>query len=308
MRTVFMGSPDFSVPSLKALAHHYNVVAVVTQPDRRAGRGQKRSVCPVKQAAQALAIPVLQPSKLRTPEAVAEVHAFEADLIIVVAYGQILPASILEQPRFGCINVHASLLPRWRGASPIQAAIRAGDDQTGITIMKMDEGLDTGPVLQQTVFPIAENITGGELSVALADLGAAALLETLPPYLAGTLTPRPQPEGHTYAPLLKKADGELDFSLSAEELARQVRAYQPWPGTYFFLDGRRIAVRAVERGTAQPLPPGETVVVDGYPAVSTSSGVLILREIQPAGKKTMHGPDFLRGVKSFAGKSVEKRT
>lgn len=307
MRTIFMGSPDFAVPSLETLAHHYNVVAVVTQPDRRAGRGRKLAACPVKQAAEALELPVLQPSRLRSEESVAQLQDFAADLIVVAAYGQILPASVLDQPRHGCINVHASLLPRWRGAAPIQAAIRAGDTETGITIMKMDEGLDTGPVIKMAAMPITPEITGGELSAALADLGAATLLEALPPYLAGTLIPTPQPEGHTYAPLLKKADGQLDFSHNAEALSRQVRAYQPWPGTYFFLAEQRIAVHAADAVAGQPHPPGTTLIVDNHPAICTTDGALVLREIQPAGKKVMRGPDFLRGAKSFAGQCIEKR-
>ncbi len=296
-----MGSPEFAVPTLRALAEAYPVVGVVTQPDKPAGRGRKPTPPPVKREAQALGIPVMQPRRLRAPEAFEQLQAWQPDLIVVAAYGQILRPNVLELPRYGCINVHASLLPRWRGASPIQHAILHGDEETGITIMVMDEGMDTGPILSQEALPIAADDTAATLSEKLSALGARLLLETLPGYLSGEIQPRPQPEeGVTYAPLLKKADGRLDFSEPAEALARKVRAFNPWPGA--FTEWTRGLLK-VHRAHALAMPsPGEGVrlVVDGKPAIGTAEGVLVLDEVQPAGKKAMPGEVFLRGARGWA--------
>ncbi len=300
-RVVFMGSPAFAVPILEALAAAYPVVGVVTQPDRPAGRGRRLTPPPVKEAAQALGLPVMQPRRLKAPEAVEQLVAWAPDLIVVAAYGQILRPNVLALPRYGAINVHASLLPRWRGASPIQHAILAGDRETGITIMLMDEGLDTGPILSQRSLPIAPEDTAATLSPKLARLGATLLLETLPPYLQGTLQPRPQPEeGVTYAPLLKKEDGRLDFTQPAEVLARQVRAFDPWPGTFMEWAGGRLKVLQAE-ALERPSPgPGRPLVVEGFPAVGTGAGVLLLRRVQPAGRRPMPGDAFLRGAPRWA--------
>ena len=212
-RIVFMGSPDFAIPTLEALAARYSVIGSVTQPDRPAGRGGTLKPPAVKSAALRLGIPVIQPEKLRAPEAMAQLQAWAPDLIVVAAFGQILRPAVLDLPRFGCINVHGSLLPRGRGAAPIQAAILNGDKETGITIMKMDPGVDTGPILSQRAIPIAPDETGGSLFEKMATIGAELLLETLPKYLSGEIQPRPQPEeGATYAPMLKKEDGLLDFT------------------------------------------------------------------------------------------------
>ncbi len=295
-----MGSPAFAVPTLQALAAAYPVVGVVTQPDKPAGRGRKPTPPPVKQAAQALGIPVMQPRRLRNPEAFEQLQAWQPDLIVVAAYGQILRPNVLALPRYGCINVHASLLPRWRGASPIQHAILHGDKETGITIMLMDEGMDTGPILRQEALPIAPDETAASLSEKLSALGARVLLETLPGYLSGEIQPRPQPEeGVTYAPLLKKADGRLDFSEPAEALARKVRAFNPWPGA--FTEWTRGLLK-VHRAHALDMPsPGEGVrlVVEGKPAFGAARGVLVLDEVQPAGKKPMPGEVFLLGARGW---------
>ncbi|NWG35145.1 MAG: methionyl-tRNA formyltransferase [Chloroflexi bacterium] len=298
-RTVFMGSPDFALPALQALAQHYQVIGVVTQPDRPAGRGQALTPPPVKRLALALGIPVIQPRRLREAEAMAQLRAWAPELIVVAAFGQILKPEVLDLPRFGCINVHASLLPRWRGAAPIQAAILAGDAQTGITIMRMDAGIDTGPILHQRAIPIQETDTAGTLSARLAALGGELLIETLQGYLNGEVQPRPQAEsGATYAPLLKKEDGQLDFDQPAEVLARRVRAFSPWPGAFTFWKGEILKIHRAHAaaGTAAP---GRTVVCEGTPAFGTSQGLLVLDEVQPAGKKAMPGKVFLQGAREW---------
>src|SRR4051812_47649044 len=212
-RLIFMGTPDFAVPTLQALidSPHYDVVGVVTQPDRPAGRGKTVQQSPIKQVATAAGIPIIQPEKLKAPGVIDQLQSWQPDLIVVAAFGQILRQNVLDLPRFGCINVHASLLPRWRGAAPIQAAIRAGDSQTGITIMKMDAGLDTGPMLRQRAIPIEPTDTGQTLHDKLAAVGGPLLIETLGPYLRGEIQPQVQDEsGQTYAPMLKKEDGAID--------------------------------------------------------------------------------------------------
>jgi len=297
-----MGSPEFAVPALQALKGEYPVVGVVTQPDRPAGRGRELSAPAVKLAAQAMGIDVLQPARLRAPEALAQLRAGAPALIVVAAYGQILRAEALDLPRYGCITVHASLLPRWRGAAPINAAILHGDAETGVTIMRMDPGMDTGPTLTQRAVPIARADTALPLTAKLAALGAALLLETLPRYLSGELTPVTQDnELATYAPMLKKEDGLLDCNQPAEALARQVRAYPPWPGTSLAWDSGMLKVlraRALP-GAGGALPPGERSVVDGLPAVRAADGLLLLEEVQPPGKKPMPGKSFLQGARNW---------
>ena len=304
MRMIFMGSPEFAVPSLRALIRHYNVVGIFTQPDRRAGRGRKLSPPPVKTIAAAEGIPIYQPAKLRSEESIEQAASLAPDLIVVAAYGQILPPAILELPAHGCINVHASLLPRWRGASPIQAAIRAGDRETGITIMKMDVGLDTGPIIMQSTLPIPPYITGGELSELLAELGAETTISALPGYLCGDIVPQPQPVGETYAPLLRKADGLLDFSEDGDALVLKIRAFLPWPGTFFYLGTQRISVHSAQARQGSFGEPGETMVIDQFPAVATGDGLLLLEQIQPAGKRMMEGKAFLRGSVDFSGRNI----
>jgi len=296
-----MGSPDFAVPTLDALAKRYPLVGVVTQPDRPAGRGWTLVPPAVKEAALRLGIPVMQPEKLRLPEAMTQLQAWAPDLIVVAAFGQILRPAVLDLPRYGCINVHGSLLPRGRGAAPIQAAILAGDKETGITIMKMDPGVDTGPILSQRALPIAPDDTGGTLFAKMAPLGAELLLETLPRYLSGELVLQPQPkEGATYAPMLKKEDGLLDFTRPAIELERRVRAFNPWPGTWFDWKGAPLKILRACVGEEKSPGVGRRLTVEGRPAVGTSGGILILEEVQPAGKKSMPGKAFLAGARDWS--------
>ncbi len=273
MPIVFMGSPAFAVPSLRALAERYPLAGVVTQPDRPSGRGRKLTPPPVKVAALELQLPVFQPDRLRDPAALAQLKAWSPDLIVVAAYGQILRPPVLELPAHGCLNVHASLLPRWRGAAPIQAAIAAGDAQSGVTIMVMDPGVDTGPILAQRATPIPGDWTGGRLSEELGSLGAELLIQTLPDYLDGRLRPQPQPaEGVTYSPPLKKDDGRIDPSRPAARLALQVRAYEPWPGSFLVWQGLRIVIHEAHVISGSGAVPGTIALMDGIPAIRCADG------------------------------------
>ncbi len=297
---VFMGSPDFAIPALEALADHYRLVGVVTQPDRPAGRGGKLKTPAVKEAALRLEIPFIQPEKLRNPETLAQLKAWAPDLIVVAAFGQILRPEVLNLPKWGCINIHGSLLPRGRGAAPIQAAILAGDQETGITIMKMDPGVDTGPILSQRAVPISPEDNAGTLFQKLALSGAQLLLDTLPSYLSGQLHPQPQPsEGVTYAPMLKKEDGLLDFTQPAAMLERRVRAFYPWPGTWFKYNNSPLKVMHARVCDEKSPGAGQRLTFLGYPAIGTGAGILILEEIQPAGKKIMNGKAFLAGERKW---------
>jgi len=278
------------------------VVGVVTQPDRASGRGRELKAPPVKSLAQELDIPVIQPERLRQPEAMEQLRAWNPDLIVVAAFGQILKKDVLDLPRFGSINVHASLLPRWRGAAPINAAILHGDEETGVTIMKMDVGLDTGPILTQRSIPLAPNDTAGSVFEKLSQLGANLLIETLPDYFSGKIQPVPQPEeGVTYAPMLKKEEGQLDFTRPADELERRVRAFYPWPGAFMDFDGTLLKIHRAHAG-AEPgnAEAGQRVVYQAQPAVEAREGLLILDEVQPAGKKPMSGKSFLAGARHWA--------
>jgi methionyl-tRNA formyltransferase len=295
-----MGSPEFALPTLRALAGHFPIAGVVTQPDRPAGRGKWMTPPPVKVLAHELGLPVMQPERLKAPEAMQQLRQWAPDLIVVAAFGQILRPDVLDLPKFGCINVHASLLPRWRGAAPIQAAILAGDIWTGVTIMRMDAGVDTGLILSQRGIPIMPDDTAGFISQQLAGLGSELLIETLPRYLSGEIQPQPQSEvGATYAPMLKKEDGLLDFSHPAEELARRVRALNPWPGAYTIWQGQPLKLlraHAVEEAENEP---GKHLVHERLPGIGTGRGILVLDEVHPAGKKPMPGSDFLRGTRNW---------
>lgn len=294
-----MGSPEFSLGTLRALAAEYEVVGVVTQPDRPAGRGKQLTAPPVKTLAQELGLAVIQPSRLREPEAIAQLRAWAPDLIVVAAFGQILRQEVLDLPPHGCINVHASLLPRWRGASPIQAAILHGDKETGVTIMRMDAGLDTGPILSQRAIPIAPDDTAASLSEKLATLGADLLMATLPKYLSGELRPTPQPEqGVTTVSMLAKNDGLLEPSLIAEVLARKVRAFNPWPGAFIIWKGQPLKVHRAHVGSGLASP-GKHSVSEGLPALGTAFRLLVLDEVQPAGKTAMSGKQFLLGSRDW---------
>ncbi len=299
-RIVFMGSPEFATPILRGLAEKYEVVGVVTQPDRPAGRGRQLTPPPVKVLAQELGLPVIQPPKLREPEVMERLRLWTPDLIVVAAFGQILRREVLWMPPHGSINVHASLLPRWRGAAPIQAALLAADEQTGITIMLMDEGVDTGPILSQQALPIGPDDTTGSLAGQLSALGVGLLLETLPDYLSGDIQPRPQKsEGATYAPMLKKVDALLDPFRSAAELARRVRAFNPRPGAYLAIgEGAALKVHMAHAEEGEETP-GVHLVRNGLPAVGTALGLLVLDDVQPAGKKPMNGRAFLAGARDW---------
>jgi len=298
-----MGSPDFALPSLSSLSRHADVVGVVTQPDRRAGRGKSLTPPPVKVLAESLGLEVFQPESLRTPEAFEKLQHWRPDVIVVAAFGQILKPNVLDLPQHGCINVHASLLPRWRGAAPINAALLHGDQQTGVTIMKMDPGLDTGPILAMCYLAILAEDNAGTLSLKLANLGAELLVETLSGYLSGEIRPTPQTEaGATYAPMLSKQDGALDFSQTAEHLTRRVKAFNPWPGTFLTWEDRMLKVHQASAHIGDFGPGGTRFIHEGKPAVSTRNGALILEEVQPAGKGPMSGSDFLNGARDWSQK------
>ena len=297
-----MGSPDFAVPSLRRLLADHQVVGVVTQPDRPAGRGRALRPPAVKEVALQAGIPSLQPPRLRDPGAAESIRQWSPDLIVVAAYGQILRPEVLEIPRMGCVNVHASLLPRWRGAAPVQAAILYADEVTGVTLMQLDPGMDTGPILAQRTLPILPDDTGGTLSARLAEAGADLLHETLPAYIGGSLHAVPQDEAKvTYAPLLSKADGAVDLVRSAKYLACQVRAFEPWPGSYLEWNSRRLVIRRAHAEGDEPQEVGRVRVVEGFPAIGTGAGLLVLDVVQPAGRTEVRGDAFLRGARDFAG-------
>jgi methionyl-tRNA formyltransferase len=304
-RVVFMGSPDFAIPSLKRLAEEYPLVGVVTQPDRPAGRGQQITPPPVKQLALELGLSVFQPERLRRPEAFAQLEAWAPDLIVVAAFGQIIRPNVLALPRFGCINVHGSLLPRWRGAAPIQAALLHGDRCSGATIMKMDAGIDTGAVLTRREVEILPEDNTGTLFPRIANAGADLLLATLAGYLSGEIQPVPQDENQaTYAPMIKKEEGLLDFTQSAQTLANRVRAFNPWPGASMNWQGGLLKVLAASTSDSTNDPEtmsGDRAVLHKLPAVRAADGWLLLDQVQPAGKKAMSGRDFLAGARGWAG-------
>lgn len=320
VRVVFMGTPDFAVPSLRALVQNaapgrawhagLDVVGVVTRPDKPAGRGRQVVPSPVKRFAEEHGIPVAQPRSLRQPEAQEQLAALAPDVIVVAAYGQILPPAVLSLPRFGNLNVHASLLPRHRGAAPIAGALLAGDEQTGVSIMLMDEGLDTGPVLAQAAAVIAPDENAGQLFERLAELGAQTLVNTLPLWLAGGLTPQPQDErAATLTRPLTKEQGRLDWTQPAEQLARQVRALTPWPGAYTTWEGKQLKVLAahpVPLAKEGATPPGRTFVSSDENGaerlcVATGQGALALDVIQLEGRRALPAADVLRGHPALAG-------
>lgn len=303
-RVSFMGTPHFAVPTLLALGESHQIVGVVTQPDRQAGRGRKVVASPVKEMALAQGWPLLQPATLRSPDAVAQLAAWNPDVIVVAAFGQILHQPVLALPPYGCLNVHASLLPRYRGAAPIAAAILNGETVTGVTIMHMDEGLDTGPVLAQAECPIVPDDTTATLTAGLAGLGAELLVATLPGWLTGQISARPQDDSlASYCKPLEKADGHLDWTQHAAHLDRQVRACDPWPGAFTTWQGQRLRVlraraRPAWQGQARP---GQVIELDGSIGVATGRGALQLVEVQLAGKKPMTAVVFARGQRDLVG-------
>ena len=297
LRIVYAGTPDFAVPALDALrAAGHDIVAVYTQPDRPAGRGQAVTASPVRQRASALGLPVEQPATLRSDEAIARLRAHAADLMVVAAYGLILPPAVLEAPRLGCWNIHASLLPRWRGAAPIQRSILAGDAGTGITIMQMDAGLDTGPMLLVRPRPIGAREDAGTLHDRLAALGAEAIVTAIDEWRAGRLVPVPQPAaGATYAPKIRKEEARIDWTAPAPAIDRLVRAFNPWPVAETRWQDRQLRVWAAEPvATAAGAEPGQVVeTARGRIVVAAGEGALSLRRVQLAGRRAMTAADFL---------------
>ncbi len=306
LRSGFAGSPDIAVPSLLATSRVTNLAAVVTQPDKPAGRGRRLTAPPVKQAALALGLPVLQPTKMRDGELASQLRMHQLDILVVVAFGRILPPEILELPRYGCINVHFSLLPRWRGAAPVQRSVLAGDAETGVTIMKMDEGLDTGPVYRMDSLSIGATETSGELFPRLAALGAESLRDFLSRFPAVD-PPRDQNSSlATHAAMLEKSEGRIDWHRPAAELVNHVRGMDPWPGAFTCRGEDRLKVfRATLGQTGEGGEPGTVLGLDeGGLLVATGSGVLRLEEVQPSGGKRMLGVAYAGGRPFGAGERL----
>ena len=305
MRAIFMGSPDFAVPSLEYLLfNQFEVVAVFTQPDKPSGRGRSFVAPPVKRAAQALGVPVFQPERLRQSDVVAHIADLRPDVIVVAAYGQILPQSVLDIPLKGCVNVHPSLLPRFRGATPVASAILSGDEFTGVSIMLLDAGMDTGPVLAKTAVRIAPWDTAGSLTEKLSLVSARLLGEALVRWLRGEISPQPQNEAEaTSTSLFAKEGGEIDWSMPAVDISRRVRAFNPWPGCYTAWRGKQLKIiEAVPlEGLAEV---GRVVALQGCDAafgVGTGSGILGVVKVQLEGKRAMSADEFIRGQQALVG-------
>ncbi len=319
LRLIYMGTPQFAVPALEALIASaapgrilkdgYKIVSVITRVDKPVGRGQGIVYAPVKQTALAHNIPVWQPGSLKRPENSAALAEYQADLYIVAAFGQILSQAVLDLPRYGTLNIHASLLPKYRGVSPITEAILQGDTEAGVTIMQIDAGVDTGPMLLKRSIPLTGDETTGSLTAKLGELGAQALVEVLPRWVAGEITPEPQDElraSHTH--MLRKEDGEISWEQPAAVLARKVRAYTPWPGAYSHWRGKLVKIVVAE---AVPLEPGEPVPTGtvmlheaaGHKtlAIVTGQGLLAVKQLQLEGKRAMSAEEFLRGYPQIAG-------
>lgn len=308
MRVLYLGSPDFAVAPLEALVQaSYEVVGVVTQPDRPAGRNRVLTAPPVKQAAQRLGLAVLQPATLRDPPAQAELAALQPEVGIVAAYGEILRPAVLAIPPLGYLNIHPSLLPLYRGPAPVAGAILAGDSITGVTIMQLDRGLDSGPILAQMTVPLAPDARTGLLTEQLMRLGSALLLDVLPRYATGQLVPHPQDHSQvTLTRLLKKTDGQIDWALPALVIERMIRAYDPWPGAFTTWRGQPLKIL---RGAIQPdwtgdAAPGTLVAASPDLLVATGSGALVLAEVQPAGKRPMTGQAWLQGQQAALGQRL----
>lgn len=299
MKIVYMGTPDFAVPALTALAEAgHEIGYVVTQPDAVRDRGKKVKMTPVKEIALKLGLNVLQPEKIKKDaEFFAALSAYEPDLIVVAAYGQILPKELLDLPKLGCVNIHGSLLPRFRGAAPIQRAILEGDEETGITLMYMEEGLDTGAMLAKRSTPIGKK-NGQQLHDELALMGAQLLVETLPALAAGEIKPEPQDDAEsTYAPMIAKRDGEIDFSWSPERIERLIRAFDPWPGAFTSYQGKLLKIWQAEVSGAACAQPAGTIVgiTEAGIEISAGGGTLIAQVIQLPGKKRVAVRDYLKG-------------
>jgi len=306
MRVIFLGTPQFATIPLEALAHdtRYQVVGVVTQPDRSAGRGRAPESPPVKRAALHLGIPVFQPESLRDPAAVEQLALLRPDAGVVAAYGEILRKDVLAIPPHGYLNIHPSLLPRYRGPTPVPGAILAGDTETGVTVMLLDAKMDSGPILAQQRTPLPPDARSGPLTEQLFRLGSALLLEALAGYVAGTLAPSPQDDSQaTYTKLLKKEDGAIDWGAAAIQIERMTRAYDPWPGAHTSWRGQPfkiIAARAHPEWTGSAAP-GTLLLERGAAWVATGAGALELLTVQPSGKRPLAAADWLRGLKQIAG-------
>jgi methionyl-tRNA formyltransferase len=308
LRIAFLGTPDFGIPTLIKLAENHKVVGVVSQPDRPTGRGRKLISPPIIKTAEELGLVVFQTDDVNTPSSLEVIQGWRVDLICVAAFGQILKTELLYLPESGCLNVHASLLPRWRGASPINAAILAGDSHSGVTIMKMGPGLDDGPVLTQESTPIGSEETAGELSDRLAELGSELLLKTIPLYMRGELDPQPQdPDLATYTRMLRKESGKLDFNQSADDLSRKVRAYSPWPGTFTTWENKRLLIHKASNIPVTSPGAGVFIKLEGKPAIGTGKGVLVLETLQLAGKRSVSGEEFLNGTPSWGKPSTAEK-
>ncbi|MFM7103832.1 MAG: methionyl-tRNA formyltransferase [Verrucomicrobiota bacterium] len=301
LRVVFMGTPDLAATVLRGLAGspHWTVLAAVSQPDKPAGRDLRLQPTPVKREAQRHGIPILQPARARDPGFLAQLRELQPDLIAVAAYGQILPAALLSIPRHGCLNVHTSILPRYRGAAPIQWALAHGDAETGVTIMQMDAGMDTGPIVSVARTPILEADTGQSLHDRLAEIGGRLLVETIPGYVSGALAPRPQPvEGVVMARKLTKEDGRLDWTQAAPVLRNRIRAFNPWPGAYAVLPGdppRRLKIHEARVVAGHGQPGTVLPATAGGLTVACGAGALELLVVQPEGSRRMSATEFLAG-------------
>ncbi|MFC2031900.1 methionyl-tRNA formyltransferase [Chloroflexota bacterium] len=308
MRVIFMGTPEFAVVPLERLIlKQYQVVAVYTQPDKPVGRGRSVVLSPVKRAALSWKLPVVQPVSLNRAEEVAQLASLNPDVIVVAAFGQILPASVLELPRYGCINLHPSLLPRFRGTSPVAATILGGDEFAGVSVMLMNEGLDTGPILSRVQIPISAQDTTGLLMAKLSEIAAQLLQEVLVCWSRGELTPQPQNEAEaTYSRLITKEDGEIDWQMPAVEIWRRVRAFQPWPGCYTRWQGKQLKIiEAVPLSEEDIAATGQVLASNegGKAAfgVGTGEGILGVTRVQLEGKRAMLAAEFLRGQRQFIG-------
>ena len=315
MRIVFMGTPEFSVPPLEYLIKsEYQVVGVYTQPDKPTGRGRTLEQLPVKRVALQHGLELFQPVRLRNPDEVARLAALKPDLILVAAFGQILPQSVLDIPKFGCLNIHPSLLPEYRGATPIPAAILVGDKETGVTIMLMDAGMDTGPIISQIIVGIEPDDTTESLTTRLAQAGVRLLGEALPLWFEGSLKPQPQDGSKaTYTKPVTKDDGTIDWQMSAVEISRRIRAFHPWPGCYTWWQGKLLKVlEAVALHKEGSLTPGKVVdLASGQPAVvgvETGDGILGLLRIQLEGKRALTASEFLLGQRAFVGSTLGSKS
>ena len=304
MRIVFMGTPGFAIPSLAHLVlNHHQVTAVYTQPDRPAGRGQSLAPSPLKQAALAMQLPVRQPASLKDTEALEQLAELKPDVIVVTAYGKMLPRPVLDLPRYGCLNLHPSLLPRYRGASPVVAAILAGEEFTGVSVMLLDEGVDTGPVISQAAVSISPRDNTGSLMGKLAQVAARSLIEALVHWSRGAIAPQPQNESEaSYCATVAKSDGEIDWGMSAADIWRRVRAFNPWPGSYTRWQGKQLKIMEAVPLSAVRKSPGQVLSEESSMiGVGTGDGVLGVLRVQIEGRRAMSAAEFLRGHRDIVG-------